>query len=115
MKIRIGQCLCGPRRHAILGMAVQDETVTDAAALQYLRTSVAMAIAGEGITLGLPFPRINPWCGICRATPETWQYEVRWTKDYPDEDAAIADLRGLERDQQRTAAVFARRPGASSN
>lgn len=95
MRIRLAQCVCGPRRHALLALAA-DPALGDVDVILYLKLAVAETIAGRGEELGLPFPRMNPVCGICNAPEAEWQYEVGWTVDYPDWDAALKALRRSE-------------------
>lgn len=66
----LAQCLCGPRRHAILAAAGEfDDEAAAAGLITTLREYVA----------DLRKTTINPWCGICGST--AWQYEnarTRW-------------------------------------
>ena len=83
--VRLAQCLCGPNRHAILAVAYEECKAEDG--VGELRRKVEELIASRGI---------NPWCGICHARQEGWQYEDRPTKFKTLEEARPA----LEATQQ---------------
>lgn len=106
MRIRIAQCLCGPARHAILATAVGPSvTLTDAALLDGLRGVVQLVMDGNGGDVGIPF-RMDPWCGLCGTAAHDWQYEIGWSREFPDWDAAQLALKQSESDQRTTAAVL---------
>ena len=77
--VRLVQCLCGPNRHAILALAYQEGQVEDAVGI--LHRQMEELIASRGI---------NPWCGICHARQEGWQYEDGPTKFETLEEARPA-------------------------
>lgn len=104
MSIRLAQCLCGPRRHAILAMGLNDDAVSDAEALALLRTAVAELLAGRGAALGMP-AALNPWCELCRS--RAWIYEVGRTR-LQDWDATVRELRELEAQQAASRALLQR-------
>jgi len=109
MRVRILQCLCGPARHAILAMAVPvgPDEMSDAVALEALKTAIAALLAGLGAELALPTGgRIDPWCGLCGAPVGGWRYELQWSREYPDWPTAELDLRACEADQRGTAALL---------
>lgn len=67
----LAQCLC-PQDHAILAISAEME---DALAAESLATQVRQNVASF-----LADRVFNPWCGICRAPPSTWRYEVVRTR-----------------------------------
>lgn len=83
-RVRIVQLLCGPKRHAIIGLpyfpgiAAQgaddnDMLLTEATATGYVKGVI------DGWLASRP-PTLNPWCGICGARAETsWFYEDKAT------------------------------------
>jgi hypothetical protein len=97
----IAQCLCGPRRHAILAAAVvaEDRDAAEQAALEPLRTHVARMI-GSGT--------IDPWCGLCHSPRDCWLYELGRTRFTSMEEAAPA-LRQSEREQAAIGRIFGER------
>lgn len=104
MRVRIAQCLCGPKRHAILALGVNADTTEtpDAMAIELLKAAVEAVLAGQGAELGLP-PLMNPWCGLCGARSADWVYEINWSKEFSDWDAAQRELHQSEVDQQFSA------------
>jgi len=104
MRVRIVQCLCGPKRHCILAMAVMDPEHTDEEVIAMVHTAVKEALAGRGEPLGVP--NMNPWCGICGAPTKTWMYQAAWSRPFKDEAAALAELKANEADQRATAALL---------
>jgi hypothetical protein len=100
--IRIVQCLCGPKRHCLMGIAYDpgktaasvasgdDVVLTEATAAPWLRTLVK----------GLIRPGcINPWCGICGS--KGWFYEDAPTR-FKTIDEAEPEMRRLELEQARS-------------
>lgn len=72
MTVWIAQCLCRCR-HAILAQALLADNESDAIrdGVEPLREAVNELLAsGE----------MNPWCAICKASAETWHYEVGRTR-----------------------------------
>jgi hypothetical protein len=96
-RVWIAQCLC-PQRHCILAAADEAAGESDARAtiLSPLRERVAMLIADRAI---------NPRCGICGATAETWTYEVGRTR-WATLVEAMPVLTSTEADMIATGAVF---------
>jgi len=84
-KPRIVQCLCGPKRHAILAFPYEpgitaaqaefgssdDITLTEANAAEYMRGLIDGLIARHAI---------NPWCGLCGSPRTAWMFEDAVTK-----------------------------------
>jgi hypothetical protein len=50
---------------------------------------------------GVPV-QINPWCGLCGSPSTAWIYEVAPTRER-NWDAAVKELRGVERAQMKSA------------
>lgn len=107
MRFRIAQCLCGPARHAILAMAINDASITDAHALRGLRDIVGEVVAGSGAAWGLPAPRLNRWCALCGRTIDAWRYEIAWSREFDSWEAAQRFLRASEADQAETRGLLA--------
>src|SRR5262245_20404562 len=98
MRVRIAQCLC-LSRHAILGMAVNDDTTTDEQIDAGLREVITACVYGDADMLrrlGLDIERINPRCGICGCRWELWRYEVRWSKEFDTWEQAQEVLKEFE-------------------
>lgn len=118
--VRIVQCLCGPARHCILGIAYADGltaaqaefggfddiTLTEANAAGYVRGMV------EGLLLRLT---LNPWCGICFAPSTGWLYEDAPTKFKSIEEATPHLKRVEEANQQAREMIDAVRRKATQN
>jgi len=64
--VYLAQCLC-PQRHALMAVYGEDEKTLE----WRLRQMIERLIDKNAI---------NPWCGICRASVETWYYEVAKTR-----------------------------------
>ena len=99
--VKLLQCLCGPRRHCILALAVRD--IDDAEILGAFRQAVPLltkdtaAAADLRKEFGLSGP-LHPWCALCGANQAAWIYEIAPTQEQ-DWDRAIADLRAHEMQQ----------------
>lgn len=106
-RFRIAQCLCGPERHAILAMPVEEpvDEVSNADVLAKLRAAVEQMLADTS-ELDVRVPRINPWCGLCGRRAAKWVYEVGASRLFADWDALVAELRRLEGEQMETSAVL---------
>jgi hypothetical protein len=94
----ICQCLC-PQRHCILATAgeVDDgETGFPEKSQTTLRSAIGDMIAAKAI---------NPWCGLCHATRDTWTYEARRTR-YRTMQEAQPEFKRLEAEQAAVAALF---------
>ena len=106
MRFRIAQCLCGPARHAIMGMALGPETddISDDVAARGLRSIVHAIASGRGADLkidGLP-PQMNPWCSLCGAPMRDWLCEVRQSRAFASCDEAQRVLKACAAAQQAT-------------
>ena len=97
MTVWIAQCKC-PQGHAILASADEAET-----ALQAWETIVAPL--RNRITELIRKRILNPWCGICRATNDSWRYEVATTRWLTMAEALPA-LKQNEAEQRAAAAVI---------
>lgn len=93
--VYLTQCLCGPARHCILGVATEDAERGE----PHCRATIEIMIATD---------IINPWCDLCDARADKWIYETRPLAEQPGgngqtlEDVLPA-LRQCERDQRETA------------
>lgn len=80
-RVWIVQCLCGPNRHCITGLAgeagdrLEAEETIEKQLKRYLRRMI-----GDGI--------FNPFCGICGAKEAAWHYELGRTRFTSMEEAA---------------------------
>lgn len=95
-RVWIVQCLC-PQRHCIVAVAA--EAPSEAAALPLiatLRDRVAALIADK---------IIDPWCGLCQAPRERWQFELGRTGFATLAEAAPA-LAKTQADQRASAALL---------
>jgi len=72
-RVWIAQCLCGPKRHAI--MAASGMATDESDALAVLGKPLREQIE-EAVRAGV----VNPWCGLCGAGKDAWQYEVGRTR-----------------------------------
>lgn len=71
-RVWLTQCLC-PQRHAITAVAGEyRDTATPPKVLEEL--------ARQQVTYLLAIRAINPWCGLCHATVDTWRYETNRTR-----------------------------------
>lgn len=119
---RIAQCLCGPARHAILALGINDDALGDEEAVKGLRWIVEMLAAGRGQELvqagiaiaELPTMAMNAWCALCGAKPATWIYEIRPLVEYQDWETALHDLRRREAEQQLLRIERGLPPGSGS-
>jgi hypothetical protein len=103
VRVRIAQCLCGPRRHAILGMAWRDESLTDREAIGGFREVIRELLAARGDALDMGIPKqLDPWCGLCGAPEHEWTYEIGWSIEFADWEAAERHLRESEAQQAAT-------------
>ena len=93
MRIRLAQCLCGPMRHAIMAVAINDTSLTDDQGLAILRTGVIQFLDGPG----------HPFCGICGRAASEWIYEIKWSREFADWDTALIVLKQMETDQRAVA------------
>ena len=67
MRVWICQCIC-PNRHCIAALAGEHEGPRDAnEMIGILRDQMAEFTKAK---------TINPWCGICKAKADTWQYDL---------------------------------------
>jgi hypothetical protein len=94
MRFRLAQCLCGPARHCIVALAVTDDLMSDAGIIKGLHAIVKARACGP--------------CAICGRAPAAWQYEVRWSKEYPDWETAQRDLQQIEEANRATRAEIDR-------
>lgn len=78
MRVRVALCLC-PNRHPVVATPIDDRQ-TEAEA----RTLVA-----ELVTHCATVPK----CIVCGALPDTWTYEVAWSRPFADEQEAQAMLK----------------------
>lgn len=95
-RVWIVQCLC-PQRHCIV--AVADEATNEAEAfplIATLRDRVAALIADK---------MINPWCELCQAPRERWQFELARTRFATIAEAG-PELAKAEADQRASAALL---------
>lgn len=76
----IVQCLCGPNRHCITGLAGEfgSEDEAKLTLLTQLAKTVAVMLE-EGV---------NPWCAICGADAKGWRHEVGRTRFATMKEAA---------------------------
>ncbi len=97
IRVWIAQCLC-PQRHCILAASgeVDGEAEAEIALTQPLRYRVASLIRER---------TLNPWCGICRATLETWTFEVGRTR-WETLGEAMTELKRIEAEQVATGVTF---------
>lgn len=93
MAVALVQALC-PDRHCILALA-SDELSADEAR-DRLKAFITVALA---------FGEINPWCGLCGASAETWHYEVGPSR-FASMEAARAALHAAEADQLESARLL---------
>jgi hypothetical protein len=94
MRVRIAQCLCGPARHCIFALAVTDDLMSDAGII-------------KGLTAIIEARAFGP-CALCGRGPAAWQYEVRWSKEYPSWEAAQRELQRIEQANLATRAQIDR-------
>lgn len=90
MRVWVAQCLC-PARHCIIASAGEAESVGAA-------TVVVLDALQEAVEAAMANGSLNPWCGICRAEAETWQYELARTR-YRSMQEAMPHLREAEEQQ----------------
>ena len=64
-EIRIVQCLCGPKRHAIMAR-LYEKGVDEGDQAALLKTAIELLTAER---------LIDPWCAMCHATSDGWIYE----------------------------------------
>ena len=102
--IRIVQCLCGAKRHCILGITYEpgitaaqadfgscdDITLTEANAAGYLRSVMEGVIARK---------LLDPWCGICGS--REFVYEDARTR-FKTMDEAQPEIQRLEEENFRS-------------
>jgi hypothetical protein len=93
MSLKLVQCLC-PERHLILAVLFR-EAVTVEQSLTCINTIISAAIDGNNPDLlalvGLP-GSLRPHCRLCRASRETWSFEIGAMAE-SDPRKAIAQLR----------------------
>jgi hypothetical protein len=79
-RVYIGQCLCGPNRDAIFGLAAEfnNEAEAEATLIQQMHEAV------DGL---LENGAVKPWCAICGAAREGWRFEVGRTRFATMEEA----------------------------
>jgi hypothetical protein len=96
MRIWIAQCLC-PSRHCLMASVSRDESSGPEEAMQKVRAGVRAGLSGGDYKLGAP--PMNPWCGLCGATNDTWIFEVRRSKEFATPEAAVAEIADLVQKQ----------------
>jgi hypothetical protein len=111
MRFPVVQCLCGPKRHAILAAAVNttgEPLANDGVdTIAALKAAVSLMLEARGAEVSDTMPAsIDPWCGLCGAPASAWTYEIAWTREFPDFDAALRVLKASEADQRHTAALL---------
>lgn len=87
-RVWIAQCLCGPKRHAMLAAAgeADDQVEADESLTGPLRVEMKKSLMSGAQV---------PWCGICLSPAEHWIYEARRTA-WTTMDEARAPLREIE-------------------
>jgi len=103
-RVFLVQCLC-PQRHAIVANPYEADADLDEAGKRELMQRTEDQVATL-IAVGI----IDPWCGLCKATQESWTCSIGRTSYSIIEDAMPA-LREFEEQNLRTA----RRLRASKN
>jgi hypothetical protein len=63
------------------------------------------ALLRKGVDAMLFAAELNPWCGLCRASAESWTYEVGRTRFRTLAEAAL-ELHESQRAQAETAALL---------
>jgi len=92
MAVVLVQLLC-PDRHCITAVASGEKSPEEMIAL--FKTMIA---------LGIERHALNPWCGLCGAPADTWQYEATRTP-WPTMEEAMPILRTGEQGQIQYARV----------
>lgn len=104
VRVHLVQCLC-PARHCIMASAGQEPPGTAAESLAIVKEAIEAAIAAK---------KINPYCAICRAPREHWNFEVATIPGRTLEELRPA-LEREERNQAQTAAAIAATQRAMNN
>lgn len=97
----ISQCLC-PARHCIVANAGE---AADAADAEHLIAAPLRAAVFDMLTRCT----INPWCGLCNASKDSWRYETRRTR-FATMAEAMPELHRLEAEQAVTSAIYGDMP-----
>lgn len=96
-KVWLTQCLCGSlNRHCIMAGAQMADSHEEA--VRIIETPLRLQIEAA-----IQMKFIDPWCGLCRASPESWIYETRRSKFATLEEAMPVLLE--QEQQQRLTAV----------
>jgi len=99
MRFRWAQCFC-PENHSVFSFVLNNLTIPDSRVETLLRAAVKAMLLGRGDEIGSEVSRLDPWCALCGAPPETWHYKTTLTGDYPSWDAAREAMTAWETAQQ---------------
>ena len=97
--VYIVQLLC-PNRHCILAHSLEAKSESDVADAVHLLLLKADEFIGKQI--------INPWCGICQSTRETWTFDAG-RSHWKTMEEAMPHLMAAEEAQLATAEELRRR------
>lgn len=105
-RVWIAQCLC-PGRHCIMASAGEADgrRAAEVDILAPVKTAIAYALAHE---------LVNPWCAMCNAKADTWQFELGRTS-FVTLEAARPVLEWLQAEQLISNAMFGDMPTEKPN
>jgi len=90
--VLIIQCLCGPKRHCIMGAAYDTADRDGCDVKEELHDVIKLMIATGAI---------NKWCGICEAPTSEWFYETAASRFTSMEEALPILIRAEEEQRRR--------------
>lgn len=102
MTVWITQCVC-PARHCIA--ASFGEAEDQGVAVREIKRPLISAVR-----VALQAREINPWCGLCEATHETWDYELKRTRFQTMEEAK-PEMERMAAEQAITRSAWASKQG----